>query len=81
MDLTLTKTCYEIFFLFIFLEMKGKSQAHHTSFLMLEANKSNSKATLGSPSISESKVRLIPTSSFNFKLIVMVKFKASLNNQ
>jgi hypothetical protein len=29
-DLTLTKTCYEFLFLCIFLEMKGKSQTHHT---------------------------------------------------
>jgi len=30
MDLTLTKTCYEFFFLCIFLEIKGKNQEHHT---------------------------------------------------
>jgi hypothetical protein len=61
--------------------MKGKSQAHHTSFLMLEAIKNNSNATLESSSISLSKTSVNPTYFFNLELIVMVEFRASLHNQ
>jgi hypothetical protein len=47
--------------------MKGKSQAHHTSFLMLEAIKNNSNATLESSSISLSKTSV--KSNLFFQLI------------
>jgi hypothetical protein len=43
-DLASTKACYGLFFLHTFLEMKEKNQGHHKLFfLMLEANKNNSR--------------------------------------
>jgi hypothetical protein len=68
-------------FLYFLINERKMSSTPYTCLLMLEANKSNSKATSRSSSISESKAKLIPTCYFNFKLIVMVKFWASVNNQ
>jgi hypothetical protein len=49
-------------------------------FLMLEAKHDNSKTTFASCSIKLSKVAK-SISSLNFKLIDMVEFNASFNNQ
>jgi len=53
----------------------------HISFLVLDVSADNSKATTESSSIKSSKLDEILNDYLNFKLIVIVTFKTSQNNQ
>jgi hypothetical protein len=60
---------------------KKPSKMPHTSLLMLDANNDNLWATTKSSSIKFYKLNEILNSPLNFRLIVIVTFKASESNQ
>ncbi len=63
-----------------FKKERKMSKTPQTSFLMLEAKHINSSATLKSSSIKVWKDGAFCDFSFNFKLMEMAKWKASLSN-
>jgi len=77
LDLTLRKTCCEVFFLIFSLKLKEIIQHTTNYFLRLNASKDNSKKFLESSSIRLYRANEISTSSSIFKFIdPMEKFKA-----
>ncbi len=66
-----------LFFSYFFKNERKPSKTPHTFLLVLEVSNDNSKVPIESSSIKSSKLDEIPS----FKLIVIVTFKASKNNQ
>jgi hypothetical protein len=68
-------------FSYLYKNERKESSTPQKKFLMLEANKDYSKVIVESSSINWFKFYTIPTFVFNWELIVMALFRASLNNQ
>jgi hypothetical protein len=79
---TSRRTCYEFFFPSHFLKKERKASKLPTiSLLLLETKHVNLKTTLTSSSIKISKEVTISISFYTFRVMDMVEFNVSFNNQ